>query len=159
MSLWGRYMSFRQIASCWAILLPVLFPAASNALPSFAQQTGQPCSQCHVGAYGPQLKQYGRDFKLYGYVSGDGQNWLPPISLSRYRPSPTRRPIEPSRCRISTPTTTQYSSTGRRWPTPVPCPVRWGCFPNSATTACATCLRSTTSTYGGLSIPRSPVMM
>jgi hypothetical protein len=81
MSLWGRYMSFRQIASCWAILLPVLFPAASNALPSFAQQTGQPCSQCHVGAYGPQLKQYGRDFKLYGYVSGDGQNWLPPISL------------------------------------------------------------------------------
>ncbi len=59
-----------------------IFGAVSpaQALPSFAQQTGQPCSQCHVGAYGPQLKPYGRDFKLYGYVSGDGKNTLPPIT-------------------------------------------------------------------------------
>ncbi|HEY3947978.1 hypothetical protein [Phenylobacterium sp.] len=53
-------------------------PAA--ALPSFAQQTGEPCASCHVGAYGPQLKPYGRDFKLFGYVSGDGANTLPPIA-------------------------------------------------------------------------------
>jgi len=53
-------------------------PAA--ALPSFSQQTGEPCAQCHVGAYGGQLKPYGRDFKLFGYVSGDGKNTLPPIA-------------------------------------------------------------------------------
>ena len=41
------------------------------AIPSFAAQTGQPCSACHVGAFGPQLKPYGRDFKLYGYVTSD----------------------------------------------------------------------------------------
>lgn len=54
---------------------------AAVALPTFAQQTGEPCSQCHVGAFGPQLKPYGRDFKLFGYVSGDGFNKLPPIGL------------------------------------------------------------------------------
>ncbi|HEY3890182.1 MAG TPA: hypothetical protein VGL73_16520, partial [Caulobacteraceae bacterium] len=51
------------------------------AIPAFAQQTGQPCSQCHVGAFGPQLKPYGRDFKLFGYASGDGKNDLPPIAI------------------------------------------------------------------------------
>jgi len=51
------------------------------AIPAFAQQTGQPCSQCHVGAFGPQLKPYGRDFKLFGYASGDGKNYLPPIAI------------------------------------------------------------------------------
>jgi hypothetical protein len=42
------------------------------AVPSFAIQTGQPCAACHVGAFGPQLKPYGRDFKLHGYVASDG---------------------------------------------------------------------------------------
>lgn len=55
---------------------------AARAVPSFAQQTGQSCSQCHVGAFGPQLKPYGRDFKLYGYTSSDGQKHLPPIALT-----------------------------------------------------------------------------
>ncbi len=54
----------------------------TEAIPSFAQQTGQPCSACHVGAFGPQLKPYGRDFKLYGYTSSDGQKHLPPIALT-----------------------------------------------------------------------------
>jgi hypothetical protein len=35
-----------------------------------------------VGAFGPQLKPYGRDFKLYGYTSSDGQKHLPPIALT-----------------------------------------------------------------------------
>ena len=26
----------------------------AHAIPAFAEQTGQPCSQCHVGAFGPQ---------------------------------------------------------------------------------------------------------
>ena len=38
------------------------------ALPSFAQQTGQPCAMCHVGGYGPQLTPFGRAFKLGGYT-------------------------------------------------------------------------------------------
>ncbi|HEV2532659.1 hypothetical protein [Phenylobacterium sp.] len=63
-----------SLAAAWAA------PAA--ALPSFAQQTGEPCARCHVGAYGPQLKQYGRDFKLFGYAAGDGKNVLPPIALT-----------------------------------------------------------------------------
>jgi hypothetical protein len=44
------------------------------AIPSFAAQTNQPCSACHVGAFGPQLKPYGRDFKLGGYTSSDRPN-------------------------------------------------------------------------------------
>lgn len=63
------------------LALTLLAPVVAEALPSFAQQTGQPCAKCHVGGYGPQLKQYGRDFKLYGYVNGDGRNWLPPVTL------------------------------------------------------------------------------
>ena len=45
----------------------------ASAVPSFAMQTGQPCAACHVGGYGPQLRGFGRDFKLYGYTATDGQ--------------------------------------------------------------------------------------
>lgn len=41
-------------------------PAA--AVPSFADQTGQPCQACHVGGFGPQLTEFGREFKLNGYT-------------------------------------------------------------------------------------------
>ncbi len=51
-------------------------------MPAFAQQTGQPCEACHVGAFGPQLKPYGRDFKLFGYQSSDGKSHLPPIAMT-----------------------------------------------------------------------------
>jgi hypothetical protein len=53
----------------------------ASAIPSFAQQTGQRCEKCHVGAFGPQLTPYGRDFKLFGYVSADGKNKLPTIAF------------------------------------------------------------------------------
>ncbi|MTJ83043.1 MAG: cytochrome C [Telmatospirillum sp.] len=63
------------------LLLAGSLPA--RALPSFAAQTGQPCAACHVGAFGPQLTQFGRDFKLYGYVAAEpGKSHFPPISLS-----------------------------------------------------------------------------
>ena len=52
----------------------------ASAIPSFAVQTGQPCAACHVGAFGPQLTQFGRDFKLYGYVSSDGKSHWPAVS-------------------------------------------------------------------------------
>jgi hypothetical protein len=58
----------------------------ASAVPSFARQTGAPCSTCHVGSFGPQLTPYGREFKLNGYVWGEasqkfgGITQLPPIS-------------------------------------------------------------------------------
>src|SRR5579864_6121846 len=66
--------------------LALLFAAATKdaalALPSFAIQTGQPCAACHIGAFGPQLTPYGRDFKLHGYVASDGQPHGLPIAFT-----------------------------------------------------------------------------
>jgi hypothetical protein len=39
------------------------------AVPAFAVQTGQPCTGCHVGGFGPQLTPFGREFKLSGYTT------------------------------------------------------------------------------------------
>ncbi len=50
------------------------------AVPSFTQQTGQACATCHVGAFGPQLTAFGRNFKLQGYVQSDGESHFPPLS-------------------------------------------------------------------------------
>lgn len=38
------------------------------AVPSYAIQTGQPCSGCHIGGFGPQLTPFGREFKMNGYT-------------------------------------------------------------------------------------------
>src|SRR5580658_10172450 len=65
------------------LLAPLLLrPDSARAVPAFAEQTGQPCAACHVGAFGPQLKQYGRDFKLNGYVASDGKSHGPPVAVS-----------------------------------------------------------------------------
>jgi len=65
-------MSVRMVGGAFCFLAAfTLLPSTAKAIPSFAQQTGQPCSACHVGAFGPQLKPYGRDFKLHGYVATD----------------------------------------------------------------------------------------
>lgn len=58
------------------------FARPASAVPSFTQQTGQPCATCHVGAFGPQLKPYGRDFKLRGYTASEGKPWVPPIAMT-----------------------------------------------------------------------------
>jgi hypothetical protein len=54
------------------ILVLVLFyhPQKAQAVPSFARQSGLECSACHVGAFGPQLTELGREFKLGGYTMG-----------------------------------------------------------------------------------------
>ncbi len=62
-----------------AALLAV-WPCAARALPSFAAQTGQPCAACHVGAFGPQLRPFGRSFKLNGYTASDGGKHFPPVA-------------------------------------------------------------------------------
>ncbi len=66
------------------LLILILRPVQALAVPSFSQQTGQPCAACHVGAFGPQLKQYGRDFKLNGYTASDGKLHGLPIATAGY---------------------------------------------------------------------------
>lgn len=61
-----------------AVLLAALLGSSPKALalPAYSRQTGQECSSCHVGSFGPQLTAYGRDFKLNGYVWGGVQKRL-----------------------------------------------------------------------------------
>ncbi|HEY1448826.1 MAG TPA: hypothetical protein VGF33_09835 [Caulobacteraceae bacterium] len=52
-----------------ALVLMGVSTTAARAVPAFAAQTGQPCSTCHVGGFGPQLTEFGRNFKLNGYTA------------------------------------------------------------------------------------------
>lgn len=76
------------LAGCCASLFMLVLLSAglgigpAAAVPSFAIQTGQPCAACHVGAFGPQLKPYGRDFKLHGYVASDGLDHGLPFAMT-----------------------------------------------------------------------------
>lgn len=51
-----------------AFTLLVASSSSAYAVPAFAEQTGQHCSTCHIGAFGPQLTPFGREFKLNGYT-------------------------------------------------------------------------------------------
>jgi hypothetical protein len=51
-----------------AIFANIFVATPASAVPSFAEQTGQPCQACHVGGFGPQLTPFGREFKLRGYT-------------------------------------------------------------------------------------------
>ena len=73
----SRYLCSFMIGLC---LLARVTPA--RAVPAFAMQTGQPCAACHVGAFGPQLKAYGRDFKMNGYLASDSSRYRLPIAIS-----------------------------------------------------------------------------
>ena len=59
-----------SLVSGLAILLAMLWPAESAALPIFNRQTGQNCVACHAGGQFPELTPYGRLFKLTGYTIG-----------------------------------------------------------------------------------------
>ncbi len=48
----------------------------AHAVPAFAGQTGYPCQQCHIGALGPQLTPFGRNFKIHGYTLRGGDGFL-----------------------------------------------------------------------------------
>ena len=49
--------------------LTTLTPRSIQAVPSYARQTGLPCSGCHYTP--PELNPAGRKFKLFGYVDKD----------------------------------------------------------------------------------------
>jgi hypothetical protein len=55
-----------------ALAIAFLWIPPADALPSFAGQTGLPCSACHVGGFGPQLTPFGIAFKANGYTQGGG---------------------------------------------------------------------------------------
>jgi hypothetical protein len=67
----------RNFVAAAAVLL--MIPSLARAVPNYAIQTGQPCTTCHIGAYGPQLTAFGRAFKIGGYTQtgGDGGNSVP----------------------------------------------------------------------------------
>ena len=61
----------------WKHVLPVVVflgmvsaAVPATAVPSYSRQTGDPCTSCHVGSFGPPLTPHGRDFKLAGYSDG-----------------------------------------------------------------------------------------
>ena len=60
-------MTFRTLAISLSLFaVAVLSPRKSAAVPSYARQTGLPCSGCHYNP--PELNASGRNFKLLGYV-------------------------------------------------------------------------------------------
>ncbi|WP_426693495.1 hypothetical protein ACMC5O_001388 [Sphingomonas sediminicola] len=48
--------------------IALAFHRPAQAVPAFAEQTGRNCAACHVGGFGPELTQFGREFKLGGYT-------------------------------------------------------------------------------------------
>lgn len=67
----------------------------ARAVPSFAQQTGQPCQACHVGGFGPQLTPFGRAFKLGGYTLRSGPSVpISAMAIASYT-STKKRPASP----------------------------------------------------------------
>ena len=77
-----RYQSSAAMlcAGCASLALLALSAPAAQAMPSFARQTGAPCTACHVGGFGPQLTPFGRRFKLLGYAEGKSPKWYLPLS-------------------------------------------------------------------------------
>ena len=67
----------RVLAWTLVLLLILALPRIASAVPSFARQTGMPCSQCHTLSFGPALTPYGRQFKLNGYTFGEGEHPMP----------------------------------------------------------------------------------
>jgi hypothetical protein len=64
------------------ILVFLAFTRPAQAVPSFAAQTGQPCTACHIGGFGPQLTPFGHAFKIGGYTQAGGEGVLSQIPLA-----------------------------------------------------------------------------
>jgi len=64
------------------VLVMVCVAPRAYAVPAFAQQTGQPCSACHIGSFGPQLTPLGRAFKIGGYTQTGGEGLASKVPLS-----------------------------------------------------------------------------
>ena len=60
----GVIFSFGSVGLLLIAMILILQRKPAHALPSFAAQTGQPCTACHIGGFGPQLTPLGRAFKI-----------------------------------------------------------------------------------------------
>ncbi len=58
-----------SVSMLFVAFLATLNPSSVQAVPSYARQTGLPCSGCHYTP--PELNPAGRKFKLLGYVDKD----------------------------------------------------------------------------------------
>jgi hypothetical protein len=67
----------RRIAVASTLLLSMGVHLSAHAVPSYSRQTGDACTACHVGAFGPQLTPHGIAFKLGGYTDNNGSKSLP----------------------------------------------------------------------------------
>lgn len=78
----SRHLGRRAAFYILAALAVIAGREPARAVPSFAAQTGQPCSSCHIGSFGPQLTPFGRAFKIGGYTMAGGEGWLSQIPLA-----------------------------------------------------------------------------
>lgn len=98
------------------MMAALLVESDAWALPSFAQQLGVGCAQCHTAAFGPALTQFGREFKLNGYTLG-GQSSIPLAAMVNWNFTHTDTGVPAAPRRTSTTTTTSRSA---RWPASSP---------------------------------------
>ncbi len=73
--------NFTFLPAAFVAVFSALVPSA-NALPSYARQTGLPCSGCHTTP--PELNTAGRMFKLMGYADRSGISAITAPSDSRH---------------------------------------------------------------------------
>jgi hypothetical protein len=66
-----------RVASVALLGLGLGWQMTAQAVPSYSRQTGDACTACHVGAFGPQLTPHGIAFKLSGYADSNGSKSLP----------------------------------------------------------------------------------
>lgn len=78
MRIWSKLLACLSLA----IIALLLADRSAQAIPAFARQTGQPCTACHIGGYGPQLTPLGRAFKIGGYTQRGGEGWPSDVPLS-----------------------------------------------------------------------------
>ena len=76
-------LRFRVAAWTIAIVALAVFGVRpASAVPAFTAKTGQPCSACHIGGFGPQLTPFGRKFKLEGYTMDAGREAFPVSAMA-----------------------------------------------------------------------------
>src|SRR5438876_3952644 len=70
-----------------AALAVVLGASEARAVPSFARQTGMACDACHTGGFFPELNNFGRMFKMNGYLwsAHEQQSYepIPPLAAAQ----------------------------------------------------------------------------
>lgn len=82
----GSHVRGAIVRAAAALVVALAAPQA-HAVPSFARQTNMPCSACHTGGFYPELNNFGRMFKLNGYVWSAHEDkeyeTIPPVAAAQ----------------------------------------------------------------------------